>query len=760
MIAFLQAGGAFTFYPPRRPIDAATRTLDAPCAVSVRLQMKGAYGHLVLRTADGDDGSDDEAEDASVVGASTKPSSVFLSIPFELVFQAKPGTAPGCFNLPDVHAFRQAEAVALPLPPHTHVRVAAREDRLLAGPGEHQLPAEGRLGAGRDGGQRLHPHPGEEAGAGQATRRGRRRPVAAPQGAHVSRTAHHRRRARGQEEPGGRQGRTARDRGAVERAVVPGPSAPEKRSAVDVARKVAKTGKSNVLEDTPPQPLARDVYSAPEVVPVSPMPAPVMGDDGSVPMAPSMDGVPMAPGMGGPSSAAVRHSGPRLRRLLWEPVNGDCAEGTLWSENNDEDASAASDVWQEGHAMLVQLFSLADAKAGRLLNGKGKEEERAVRVFDSKRAQNIEIALRAFRMPNGALHEAVLAMDMTILNPERLTSLLACCPTADELMAMRRWEVKQGRSPDYSSLPKAEQFAFLMNTIPHYGLRLRGMLFRLRYKDMVDGLVKHFGRLSRACQAVRDSRRFRRVLRLILSIGNAMNRSASTGFHLTALDELSRTKSSDGRSTLMDFIASYLHLRQQRRGGKDADSEAESESDADGPYLAELSSVLQHVSLVDVAALQDERAAVVQGLAELEGEVAALRAERAAHPEAAIEGDEFVEQMADFVDEALERSALLHQQWTAFQQRQADLLSYLNEVGELGIGDVFGLLARFCDALAAAEGRRVDKAKRDEQAAAKHRRMQTEPTPQSAAAVSIAQSNMQDVIKAHALKRKEGAWDE
>ena len=93
-------------------------------------------------------------------------------------------------------------------------------------------------------------------------------------------------------------------------------------------------------------------------------------------------------------------------------------------------------------------------------------------IFDSKRAQNIEIALRAFRMPNAALHEAVVLMDMTILNAERLASLMQCCPTAGGAAGHAPMGVEAASRRTTPSLPKAEQFAFLMQTIPHYQLRL------------------------------------------------------------------------------------------------------------------------------------------------------------------------------------------------------------------------------------------------------------------------------------------------
>ena len=63
--------------------------------------MKGAFGHLIIRAEAEDDGSDDEGLTASPLQRPT-PSPILLSIPFELVFQAKIGVAPGCFHLPSL----------------------------------------------------------------------------------------------------------------------------------------------------------------------------------------------------------------------------------------------------------------------------------------------------------------------------------------------------------------------------------------------------------------------------------------------------------------------------------------------------------------------------------------------------------------------------------------------------------------------------------------------------------------------------------
>ena len=223
---------------------------------------------------------------------------------------------------------------------------------------------------------------------------------------------------------------------------------------------------------------------------------------------------------------------------------------------------------------------------------------------------------------------------------------------------------------------------------------------------------------------------------------------------MASLDELARTKSGDGQTNLIDFIVSYLHILHQRKGDP-ADA-------LEGPYLAELTPALAQVTLIDVSGLQEERAVIVQGLEDLKAELAELREERAAEPTSQMDGDEFVDQMGDFVEEAQVKAGVLHEQWSEYEQQSADLLSYLNEVGELSVTEVFALLARFSDALAAAEVRRQEKMKKEEAAAAsaKHRRMQTEPPPATSLASVISSASVQQAMKDHADKLKNATWDD
>ena len=78
------------------------------------------------------------------------------------------------------------------------------------------------------------------------------------------------------------------------------------------------------------------------------------------------------------------------------------------------------------------------------------------------------------------------------------------------------------------------------------------------------------------------------------------------------------------------------------------------------------------------------------------------------------------------------------------------------------MSEVFSLLQRFSDALAAAEVRRQERVKKEEAAtaASKHRRMQTEPAPASSLASVLASASVQQAMKAHADQLKNATWDD
>ncbi|XP_042168852.1 protein diaphanous homolog 3-like [Oncorhynchus tshawytscha] len=112
---------------------------------------------------------------------------------------------------------------------------------------------------------------------------------------------------------------------------------------------------------------------------------------------------------------------------------------------------------------------------------------------------------------------------------------------------------------DYNSLSEPEQFGVVMSSVKRLRPRLNSILFKLQFDEQVNNLRPDIMAVNAACEEVRKSKGFSRLLELVLLLGNYMNTGSrnaqSYGFDLGSLCKLKDTKSADQKSTLLHFLA-------------------------------------------------------------------------------------------------------------------------------------------------------------------------------------------------------------
>ncbi|XP_031702229.1 protein diaphanous homolog 3 [Anarrhichthys ocellatus] len=98
-----------------------------------------------------------------------------------------------------------------------------------------------------------------------------------------------------------------------------------------------------------------------------------------------------------------------------------------------------------------------------------------------------------------------------------------------------------------------------MSSVKRLRPRLSHILFRLQFEEQVNNLRPDILAVNAACDEVRKSRSFGRLLELVLLLGNYMNAGSrnaqSYGFDLSSLCKLKDTKSADQKTTLLHFLA-------------------------------------------------------------------------------------------------------------------------------------------------------------------------------------------------------------
>uniref|UniRef100_A0A3B3TUQ0 Diaphanous related formin 2 n=1 Tax=Poecilia latipinna TaxID=48699 RepID=A0A3B3TUQ0_9TELE len=112
---------------------------------------------------------------------------------------------------------------------------------------------------------------------------------------------------------------------------------------------------------------------------------------------------------------------------------------------------------------------------------------------------------------------------------------------------------------EYEELVESEQFGIVMSSVKLLRPRLSGILFKLTFEEQVNNIRPDIMNVTFACEEVKKSEGFRRLLEFVLLVGNYMNagsRNAQTfGFNISFLCKLRDTKSISHNTTLLHFLA-------------------------------------------------------------------------------------------------------------------------------------------------------------------------------------------------------------
>ena len=158
--------------------------------------------------------------------------------------------------------------------------------------------------------------------------------------------------------------------------------------------------------------------------------------------------------------------------------------------------------------------------------------------------------------------DAVLKLNTTDLGANALASFVEFVPQSDEVEAARAF-LEQGGS--VNKLAPAEKFICSMIKIPRLTARVANMLFKVQFDDSADDLENRIDTIVHNCDHVSNSRRFGRILSIILKVGNELNRGTykgnSQGFKIKSLTKLTQTKTNKG-STLLEYLV--LHLKRSK----------------------------------------------------------------------------------------------------------------------------------------------------------------------------------------------------
>lgn len=281
--------------------------------------------------------------------------------------------------------------------------------------------------------------------------------------------------------------------------------------------------------------------------------------------------MPPPPMLGGMPAAPARPSRPKcpkkdpknkpakkMKPLHWSKLSNEAAYETIWKELGKDDDVLLNSV---DLILFEQQFCVEKRnKKKKAASSKPKvEKKKLVELVDSKRRQQVDICLKGLKLEADRVKQALLAMDSKVLDLEKLSLLVNCCPNAAELGMLKNYS---GATVD---LAPAERFMRVISVVPNLKTRISFWAFKEGFQEQVEQVEAGLKTVNSALAAIQESPNFKKVLRVVLAIGNYINggtkKGGAWGFKLSSFGKLKMLRANDGKHNLMHFVAETVRER-------------------------------------------------------------------------------------------------------------------------------------------------------------------------------------------------------
>ncbi|KAJ4868661.1 Formin-like protein 5 [Raphanus sativus] len=290
-----------------------------------------------------------------------------------------------------------------------------------------------------------------------------------------------------------------------------------------------------------------------------PKPPPPPGPKG--PRPPPPIGKKAPPASPGPASSGDDDAPKtKLKPFFWDKVQANPEQSMVWND-------IRSGSFQFNEEMIESLFGYAAADKNKN-DKKGGSGQAAlpqfIQILEPKKGQNLSILLRALNATTEEVCDALL--EGNELPVEFIQTLLKMAPTPEEELKLRLY------SGEIAQLGTAERFLKAVVDIPFAFKRLEALLFMCTLYEEMAFVKESFQTLEVACQELRGSRLFLKLLEAVLKTGNRMNdgtfRGAAQAFKLDTLLKLADVKGTDGKTTLLHFVVQEIIRTEGRRAAR------------------------------------------------------------------------------------------------------------------------------------------------------------------------------------------------
>jgi hypothetical protein len=193
--------------------------------------------------------------------------------------------------------------------------------------------------------------------------------------------------------------------------------------------------------------------------------------------------------------------------------------------------------------------------------------------MEHTRLKNMAICRR--RLPQNLsvpdIIRAINALDIQTLSVETVELLQRMVPQEVEIKAYREYNMA---GKDIKRLSEEDLLMRQFSAVERFATKLQIMSFMSSFDENIKMVKPQVDTVSVASKSLRSSKKMKKVLEIILALGNYMNstkKGPCYGFRLQSLDSLTITKSNDKKQNFVHYLTNLVHTKYPELKGFDSE---------------------------------------------------------------------------------------------------------------------------------------------------------------------------------------------
>lgn len=237
----------------------------------------------------------------------------------------------------------------------------------------------------------------------------------------------------------------------------------------------------------------------------------------------------------------------KMKHLNWAKVNGNVLNNSMWQDvHKDLQMSPPKAL---NFSQIEELFCQASKTPVQKTEKKKSTE---ITLLDPKRSLNVNIFMKQFKQSHAEVAALIRDCKSTDIGTERLRGFMRILPEDEEVSMIREF------NGDLEKLGNAERFYWELIKVPHYLVRLQGMIQMEEVKPAVDELKPQISMILKVSDQILSSESIREFFAYILTVGNFINMGSyagnALGFRLNTVSKLWETRGNRPGMTLMHYL--------------------------------------------------------------------------------------------------------------------------------------------------------------------------------------------------------------